>query len=246
MLAGPALAGDLTYSSPKQGDAFYSPTSMMVGDISGGLGWLDSGSNSTGFAVLGARLNLPLHDGWNLEPDLGLATAFDPSVTVAGGVAHLYKNLPNADVGVFLGGYGTSAPSTSTGTFILGAEAAYYGHPNSIFGARAAYAWVSNSTSYPILGANWDYFFTPDVKSTLRVDWMGGTSGQPDATTGALALTKRWFGTAWSGYVQGSVTSVGSRTAYSGLVGVTWNHDNGMHQYDHDRALPFKFATSLY
>ncbi len=218
----PVWAADGTYYPPVEGSPLYSPTPMITADVTGSLGWLKEGNVSSGTGTLGARLNMPLHDGWNLEPDIGLAATFDPSVTVFGGVAHLYKNLPGAALGGFVGGFQTSSSFYTQSTFTLGAELALYTHPNSIFGAQLGYGWVSDGTSYPSVGGYWDYFFTPDLKGTIGANWIGGYSGLSSTTVGTLALTKHWAGTPWSAYVSGSVADVSGTTASVALIGATW------------------------
>ena len=76
IFAGPALAADLPYPAapPPAGSPLYSPTSLVTGDFTLGIGWtgtdgnLDSDS-STG--LIAGRVNIPLWSGWNEEVEAG-------------------------------------------------------------------------------------------------------------------------------------------------------------------------------
>ena len=242
LFASPAFAG-----APPPPSPLYSPVPSITGDISAALGWISISSVSTGVATVGGRANIPFADGWNIEPDITLATTFSPSVTEVGGVLHLYKALPQASLGVFGGGFGLSAPYGNTSTWTFGGEAALYSHPNSIIGLQASLNSVSNGTSYPQVEGSWDYFFNPNFKATGQLEWFGGSSGGSSTTVETIALTKRFTGTQLSGFLSGSLAQTGSNNAVLGLIGATWNFDPpGTTLYQHDRSVPFAFATTLF
>jgi hypothetical protein len=245
LVASPVLAADLEQNPPPQANPLYAPTSI-TGDANFALGWLSLSSISSGALSAGARLNIPLSNGWNLEPELGLATIFSPSATVFGGFAHLYKNLPTVALGIFGGGFTSSISALpTTTTFTIGGEAAWYSVPNSILGLQASFN--SGGGSYAQIAGSWDYFFNPNLKGTAALSWTGAAGSGSSVTTGTLALTKRWAGTPCSGSLSGSVISAAGTTGFLGLVGFSWNFDPpGTTLYDHQRSVPFSFTTSVY
>src|SRR5579872_713496 len=72
LLAGPACAADLPASAvpPPSGSPLYSPTSMVTGDISLGVGWTGTNGNVDKNSATGhvaGRTNFGLWPGWNEE-----------------------------------------------------------------------------------------------------------------------------------------------------------------------------------
>lgn len=236
-LGVPALAGDLfAYPPPPQGSAFYAASSVVTGDVSLGLGWLSASGSSSGMVTLDGRVNVPLHDDWNIEPDFGVATFFNPAETSFGGVVHLYKRLPQSAVGIFGGAEVTSGHTTD---FIVGAEGALYTHPNSIVGGQIAL--ISGSSSSVLLRGYWDYFFDPDLKATIDISWLSAYAGSGGTFAGTAGLTKRFAGTQISGFLSATLIA-GGTSGGIGRAGLTWNFDpSATTQYDHDRLVPFDF-----
>lgn len=193
------------------------------------------GGNDT-FIEFAGRANIPLQNGWNVEPDLYFGSYSD-SDDYWGGVVHLYKRMANSAAGVFGGARSFSGGDVDV--WAVGVEAQTYSVPNSIVGARAHYA-DSDSGSDWIQGEFWwDYFITPNTKVTADFDaWIytdDGVGGE-----GTLKLTRRFEGTKVSGFIAANAGSDDGFEWYEGSAGLTWNFDPpGTTQYQHDMLVPF-------
>jgi hypothetical protein len=237
-LGGAAYATEsMTYGGlPAGGSPLYAPN-PIAGDATVAIGaGSDTGYDYT-FLHLAGRVNIPLHNGWNVEPDIQFNVDSD-SNTYFSGVAHVYKRLPTAAMGFYAG---TIAYGGDFEVLAFGVEAESYVHPNSIVGGRAHYASADWGGGWFQGEFWWDYFFTPNHKITTEVLAWAGTGGDDSGIEGTLTLTKRFDGTQISGFVAGDVGAESDSDSWiAATVGLTWNFDlPGTTQYQHDMMVPF-------
>jgi hypothetical protein len=253
-LSVPAMAADLG-GVPESGSPLYSGAPMVSGDISGALGGIwasgDGSSESAGAYEASARFALPLVSGISFEGELldsGIFNAGpgDYSTNTFLGLAHLYTQTPNYAFGVF-GGAGSSTPAN---LWQVGVEGqAYFG--NFTGEGSVAYSGIN----YSSLDANmWNarlggrYYFTPDTKLALGVDYFSvdGLGENADAWGVDGSLEHRVTGTPWSGFIKAAYVDSDGESQTSALVGVRVALDApGSTLQSHDRAVPWQSSLGL-
>lgn len=198
---GCAFAADVTYyppTVPQSGSPLYAPTPMAVaGDLSLALGvfWLSgkSGLTDTYMDVRG-RLNLPLHNGWNLEPEFRLSHDFGDG-TFTTGVLHFYKNLPNGAVGPFvaLSGFSGGGPTAVS----VGGEVKTY-LPNADLTGQISWTGMGSGSGFLQIGGFVDYYLSPMSKLRGGIEVATG-SGTTVAEASAQYLRRVYSGPNASG-----------------------------------------------
>jgi hypothetical protein len=174
VFAGPAFAADLSMPPPA-GDPIYAPAPMaLVGHLELGVGFGKSDLDSDGVGLFegAGRVNIPLHNDWNIQVDLNAAATFESggySYASAGPAAHVWHRGPAGAVGVF-GGAGFGGGGTLG---YVGAEATIDPTANTTLGLQASYGFGSYGYNYWNVRGWANYYFNPDTK--LRGD-VGYTS----------------------------------------------------------------------
>jgi hypothetical protein len=243
--AGPALAADL--SAPPAGDPIYAPAPMaMVGHLELGLGFIKADGYSEGYGIFSGagRVNVPLHNDWNIQVDLNAAATFESdgySSTSVLPAAHVWHRGPGGAIGVF-GGVALGGGTVG----LVGVEGTYDVAPNATLGASAAYGAGTYGFNYWTVRGWANYYFTPDTK--LRGDVIYSSSNDNANVWGVMAkLEHRVTGTAFSAFGQVaysnasySGSSIGS---WSGLVGLRLFLDQpGTTLQAHDHMVPWDAA----
>ena len=235
-LAGAANAADsdFPYGPPPSGSSLYA-TSALAGDATVIFGGVSDDFDNFTYGVVAARVNIPMQNSWNFEPDIYYSRDSD-SFTDFGGVAHFYKRLPDRSVGFYVGTRGFDG---SLEVLAVGVEAETYAHPNSIIGGRVHYASTDWSFDWIQGEAWWDYFYTPNRKVTGKLEaWV-----QTDDILGgeaSVVLTQRFEGTQVSGFLGGLAGASDGFSWLEASAGLTWNFDApGTTQYEHDLMVPF-------
>jgi hypothetical protein len=250
LLASPACAADLAASAapPPRGSPLYSPTSIVTGDISLGIGWTGTNSNLDKDSATGhvaGRVNFGLWPGWNEELEGAGVWAFSGGRFDGGGFTHTYYKTQSFAAGVLLGG-GEENPfqtNRSNGFVTTGLEGVVF-LPSSSFVGQADYTWGNNSMNYWTLAAEARYYFEPNTKLTGEVAWNSNHAGATNEWMLYGALEHRWSGTPWSTWVSADwrpakVNGVNDDT-WGIMVGVRYLFDqpNGTLQ-SHDYEVPF-------
>lgn len=243
VVAGPAIAADFS-QPPPAGDPIYAPKSMtLVGHLELGVGFINSNSDNAGMFAGAGRVNIPLHNDWNIQADLNAAAVFQSggySTVGAGPAVHVWHRGAQGAVGVF-GGVLFGGATTGFG----GAEATVDVSPSTTLGIQASAgstsAGSSHATYWNVRGWG-NFYFTPDTK--LRGD-LGYTSA-PGASVWNVAATLEHRFTASPMSVFGRVAYVNgsgngsSASAWSGAVGLRLFLDPpGTTLRDHDHMVPW-------
>jgi hypothetical protein len=248
LLAGPACAADLAASSypaapPPRGSPLYSPTSMVTGDISLGIGWTGENGNLNKNSAAGSvagRVNFGLWSGWNEELEGTGVWNFNGGEFDGGGFTHTYYKNQSWAGGFLLGG-GEQNPfqsSRSNGFLTTGVEGVVFLPSSSIVG-QADYTWGS-SLNYWTLALEGRYYFEPNTKLTGQVAWNSNHASVSNEWLLYGALEHRWSGTPFSTWVSASYRPASGDNLWGLMVGVRYLFDqpNGTLQ-SHDYEVPF-------
>jgi len=253
LLAGPAFAADLAASvpypaaPPPKGSPLYSPTSLVTGDVSLGIGWTGTNGsvdkNSATGHVAG-RTNFGLWSGWNEELEATGVWNFNSHEFDGGGFSHTYYKTQNWAAGLLLGG-GEMNPfqnSHSNGFLTTGVEGIVFLPHASIVG-QADYT-SGSSLNFWTLALEGRYYFEPNTKLTGQVAWNSNHSGASNEWMLYGALEHRWAGTPLSTWVSASWRPASINNSSDDLWGIMvgvrylWDQPNGTLQ-SHDYELPF-------
>lgn len=249
-LSVPAMAADLG-GVPESGSPLYSGAPMVSGDISAAIGgtWFsgDGYDENVGAFDTSARFALPLVSGVSFEGELLDGGAFKDgsSFNTFLGLAHLYTQSPNYALGVF-GGAG-SLPGA--GLWQVGVEGqAYWG--NFTGEGSVAYTGVhSGDLNLWTARLGGRYYFTPDTKLSLGVDYFSADSsfGESEDAWGVDgSLEHRLTGTPWSGFIKAAYLDADGEHETSALVGLRVSLDGaGSTLQSHDRAVPWQSNLGL-
>ena len=204
MLAGPAFAADLAYPAapPPAGSPVYSPTSVVTGDFTLGVGWLGTDGNldsDSATGLIGGRVNIPLWSGWNEEVEAGGFSKFNGDAFTTGIFSHTYHKTQAWAGGIVLGG-GATDPfhAAPTNDFVtLGVEGIVFLPSASLVGT-AYYNWADKGDSWT-LSLEGRYYFGPDTKLSGWLAWNNGRRRLVWLL--ASALEHRWSGTHFSTFI---------------------------------------------
>jgi len=254
LLAGPAFAADLAASAypaapPPHGSPLYSPTSLVTGDISLGIGW--TGINGTvndnsATAHVAARTNFGLWSGWNEELEATGVWNFNGGEFAGGGFTHTYYKNQNYAAGLLFGGGAQNPFQNGGGTngFVsTGIEGVVFLPHSSIVG-QADYTWGQSSLDFWTLAMEYRYYIEPNTKLTGQVAWNSDHSGASNEWMLYGALEHRWTGTPLSTWVSANWNPAQvngqNQDSWGLMVGVRYLFDqpNGTLQ-SHDYEIPF-------
>ena len=112
MFAGPAFAADLAYPAapPPAGSPMYSPTSVVTGDFTLGVGWIGTDGNldsDSASGLIAGRVNIPLWSAWNEEIEAGGFSKFNGDAFTTGIFSHTYHKTQSWAGGIVFGGGAT-------------------------------------------------------------------------------------------------------------------------------------------
>lgn len=223
-MATPAFAADL-YAPyiPPSNDPVYAPAPMITGDLSLGIGFLNSdgsffeSDDTIGVFTGGGRANINLGGAWNVMLETGGTALFDNgySYSTVGVGGHLWTRLNGGAVGV----YGAVDFPTGATIGTVGVEGkAYLG--NVTLGADASYSWSDNAGDLWRIRGDADYYFTPDFKIGAELAYVDYQFG--DSWSAGVNSEYRFTGTpfgAW-GAVNYTNFSSGGPDVWTGLVGI--------------------------
>jgi hypothetical protein len=247
ILAGPAFAADLPYPAapPPAGSPVYSPTSIVTGDFTLGLGWTGTDGNLDGDSTTGliaGRVNIPLWAGWNEEVEAAGITKFNGDSFTTGVFSHTYHKTQSWAGGFVVGG-GATDPfhAAPTNNFLTaGVEGVVFLPSASVVG-QAYYNWT-DGPDFWTLSLEGRYYFEPNTKLTGLLAWQ--TGGDADQWLIGSTLEHRWSGTNFSTFISADWVPRDSAPDDVGLlVGFRYLFDqpNGTLQ-SHDYEIPFSLG----
>jgi hypothetical protein len=246
--AAPAFAADLYAPQyvPPIGDPVYTPGPMVIGHLTMGVGFTDSGvlnwddisdpSDSTGLFVGAGRANINFGSGWNVEFETGGFSTFDDGTSNAsiGAAGHVWTRLNSAALGAY---GGVNFPTGGT-VYTLGLEGeAYIG--NLTLGGDADYNWSDGGlgTGDYWSGSLWaDAYLTQNWRVGGEFEYYGDNV---DTWIAGLDTEYR-FGSPLSGWAKVLYSDSSGNESWAGLVGLRIFMDGGMTLIDHDRKVPWE------
>jgi predicted porin len=248
LLAGPAFAADLAVSAypaapPPHGSPLYSPTSLVTGDISFGIGWSGENGNVDSNSATGhvaGRTNFGLWSGWNEELEATGVWNFNGGEFNGGGFSHTYYKNQSWAGGFVIGGGETDPFQTtsSNGFLTTGVEGVVFMPKGSIV-SQVDYT-SGSGLDFWTLALEGRYYFEPNTKLTGQVAWNSDHNGASNEWLLYGALEHRWTGTPFSNWVSASWRPASGDNQFGVMVGVRYLFDqpNGTLQ-SHDYEIPF-------
>lgn len=248
LAVGSAAASDvLSYppGPPSAGSPVYAPASLVTGDVSLGVGWLDENGDGA-FELLGAgRVNAPLQGGpWNLTGEIWGGVWFqDPTFAEVVGAAHLYYKTDRFAHGVYAAATGYGESGYRGHELSVGVEGAAFMGSTTLVGRLGYNAGNNTGGSYDYWSAEGivRYYVTPNTKLAGIVAWWSDGGGWMMAG----GFEHLFAGTNMTGFARAAwFTEGGGYDGWELLGGARFffhRPDTTLQQHDWD--IPFAEAT---